>query len=141
MLTIPAVSSTIAVTGTIISVGSARIRVAELIAGEDGGRAEGMGQDPYVSKCVRVACRVDCQSSPITFGIMVGDERVGGTAITGRVAIGLWTTERSNATALEGGFDVESILEGLELTDPCIFPRSNSGSAAVVDLYHSSVIR
>ena len=77
MLTIPAVSSTIAVTGTIISVGSARIRVAELIAGEDGGRAEGMGQDPHVSKCVRVACRVDCQSSAITFGIMVGNERIG----------------------------------------------------------------
>ena len=140
MLAIPAVGSTIAVTSTGVSVGSTRITVAELVAGQNGRRTEGMCQDPDVSKCVYVVCRAGCQCLAVAFGIVVGDEGVGGTTVTGRIAIGLWVTKRGDATVLEGGLEVESVLECLNLTKPCVFARSDAGSATVVDLQGSSVV-
>jgi len=134
MLAIPAVSATIAVAGAGVSVGSARITVAELVAGKNSGGPEGMCQDPHMGKCVHVVCGGGCQCLAITFGIMVDDEGVGGTTVTGRIAIGLWATKGSDAIALEGGLEGESVLEGLGLTKSCIFARSNSGPATVVDL-------
>jgi len=54
MLAVPTISSAIAVTRAGVSVGSTRIYVAELIAGQNGRGTEGMRQDPYVSECVHV---------------------------------------------------------------------------------------
>ena len=139
MLTVPTVSSTIAGTGAVISVGSTRIPVTELIAGKNGGRTEGVRQDPHVSKCVHVVCGADCQGFSITFGVMIGNEGVGGTAVAGRISAGLWATKGSDTIVLEGGLEVESVLEGLGLTDPRVFARSNSGTATVINLWCTSV--
>ena len=98
-----------------------------------------MCQDPHMSKCVHVVCRVNRQGSPTTFGVMVGNEGVGGTAVAGRISIGLWATKGSDTAVLEGGLEGESVLERLGLTDPCVFTRSNSGSATVINLRCTSV--
>jgi len=134
MLALPAVGPTIAVTSTLVPVGSTRIPVAELIAGEYGRGTEGVCQDPHMSKCVHIVCRVDRQGSAIAFGIVVSDEGVGRATVAGRISVGLWTAKGSDATALEGGLEGESVLEGLGLTDPRIFARSDSSSATVVNL-------
>lgn len=65
---------------------------------------------------------------------MVDDECVGGTTVAGRITIGLWATKGSDTPALEGGLEVESILEGLGLTNPSVFARSDSGPATIIDL-------
>jgi hypothetical protein len=65
---------------------------------------------------------------------MIGDEGVGGTTVAGRIAIGLWATEGSDTIGLEGGLEVESVLEGLDLTDSGVFAGSNSGSTTVENL-------
>lgn len=70
---------------------------------------------------------------------MVGNEGVGGTAVAGRISIGLWATKGSDTAVLEGGLEGESVLERLGLTDPCVFTRSNSGSATVINLRCTSV--
>ena len=141
VLAVPTISSPIATAGTVVPVGSTRIPIAELVAGKNGGRAEGVCQDPHMSKCIHVVCGAGCQGITVTFRIMVGNEGVGGTTVAERIAVGLRATKGSDTTALEGGLEGESVLEGLDLTDPCIFVRSNSGPATVVDLYRSSVIR
>ena len=135
MLAPPAVSSAIAGTSTVVSVGSTRIHVSELVAGKDRRRTEGMCQDPHMSKCVDVICRVNCQGASITFGIVIDNESVGGGAVAGRISIGLWGTEGSDAIVLEGGLEGESVLEGLGLTKPRVFAGSNSGSATVINLW------
>ena len=56
---------------------------------------------------------------------MVGDESIGRTTITGRIALGLWGAKRSDATALESGFEIEGVLEGLVLTEDGVFARGN----------------
>jgi len=139
MLAVPAVGSAISVTSTLVPVGSTRIPVAELITGQNGRGTEGVCQDPHMSKCVHVICGVGGQGFAIAFGIVVGDEGVGRATVTGRISVGLWTTKGSDATVLEGGLEGESVLEGLGLTDPRIFARSDSSSAAVVNLWHTSV--
>jgi len=68
---------------------------------------------------------------------MIGDKGVGGTAVIGRIAFGLWATEGSDPIGFEGGFEVESILEGLNLTKTRIFAGSNPGPATIVNLYRS----
>ena len=70
---------------------------------------------------------------------MVGDEGVGGATVAGRIPTGLWATKGSDTVVLEGVLDVESVLEGLDLTDPCVFGGGDSTSATVVNLYRSSV--
>jgi len=137
VLAVPAISSAVAVARTGVSVGSTRIPIAELIAGQNGRRTEGVCQDPHVGERVHVVCGARCQCLPVTFGIMVGDEGVGGTTVTGRIAIGLWATKGSDPVGLEGGLEVESVLEGLDLTKPCIFGGSNSASTTIVNLYRS----
>jgi hypothetical protein len=72
---------------------------------------------------------------------VVGDKGVGGTAVGGRIAIGLWVAKGSDTTSLEGGLEVESVLKGLNLTKPCIFAGGNSRSATVINLSRSSVSR
>ena len=135
MLAIPAVSSAIAGTGAVVSVGSTRISVGEQIAGENGRRAKGMGQDPHMSKCVHVVCGVDRQGVPIAFGIMVDNEGVGRTAVAGRIPIGFWAAKGSDTPALEGGLEGKSVLEGLGLAKPRVFARSDSGPATVINLW------
>jgi len=139
MLALPAVGPTIAVTGTLVPVGSTRIPVTELIAGEYGRGTEGVCQDPHMSKCVHVVCGVDRQGFAVAFGIVVSDEGVGRAAVAGRISVGLWTAKGSDATAFEGGLEGESVLEGLGLTNPRILARSDSSSATVVNLWHTSV--
>jgi len=87
MLAVPTVSSPITGASALVSVGGTRIHVTELIAGQNRGRTEGMCQDPHMSECVHVVCRVNRQGSPITFGVMVGNEAVGGTTVAGRISV------------------------------------------------------
>ena len=134
VLTIPAIGSAIAGTCAGVSVGSAGIHTAELIAGEDGGRTERMSQDPDVSERVHVVRGVDGESLTVAFGIMVGDEGVGGTTVAGRITLGLWTTKGSETAGLESRLEIESVLEGLDLTEPGVFTGGDTRSAAVVDL-------
>jgi len=93
-----------------------------------------MRQDPHVSKRVHVVCGVDCQGASIAFGVVIGNEGVGGTAVAEGISIGLWATKGDDTTVLEGGLEGESVLEGLDLTKSRVFGRSNSGSATVIDL-------
>ena len=139
MLAVPAISSAVTITRTGVSVGSTRVPVAELITGQNGWGTERMCQDPHMSECVHIVCGAGCQCLAVTFGIMVGDEGVGGTTVTGRIAIGLWTTKGSDPVGLEGGLEVESVLKGLDLTEPCIFGRSNAGSSTIVNLHRGWV--
>jgi len=139
MLAVPAVSSAIAGTSTVVSVGSTRIPVTELIAGKNCGRTEGVCQDPYMSKRVHVAGGASCQGLSITFGVMIGNEGVGGTAVAGRISIGFWATKGSDTTVLEGGLEVESVLEGLGLSDPRVFARSDPGPTTVINLWWTSI--
>ena len=85
MLAVPTVSSTVSVASAVVPVWSALITVVELVAGQDGGTAPWMGQDPNVSEGVDIVWRVDGQSSTIAFRIVIGDEGVGGAARAGRV--------------------------------------------------------
>jgi hypothetical protein len=134
VLTVPAVSSPIVGTSAGISVRSARIHVAELIAGQDGRGAEGVCQDPHVSKCVHVVCGVDGQGLAVAFGVMVGDERVGETAVTGRISPGLWAAKGSDTIVLEGRLEIKCVLEGFDLTKPSVFAGGNTVPATVVNL-------
>jgi hypothetical protein len=138
MLAVPTISSAIAGTSAVVSVGSTRIPVTELVAGENSRRTEGMGQDPHVSKRVH-ACGVKCQGISIAFGVMIGNEGVGRTAVAGRISSGPWATKGSDTTVLEGALEVESVLEGLDLADLRVFGGSNSGSATVINLWCTSV--
>ena len=72
VLAVPPISSAIAGTSTVVSVGSTRIPVTELVAGKNCGRTEGMSQDPHMSKRVHVVGGASCQSLSITFGVMIG---------------------------------------------------------------------
>jgi len=139
MLAVPTVSSPITGAGAVVSVGGTRIPVTELIAGQNRRRTERMCQDPHMSKCVYVVCGVNRQGPPITFGVMVGNECVGGTAIAGGISLGFWATKGSDTAVLEGRLEGESVLERLGLTNPRVFARSNSGSATVINLWCTSV--
>ena len=134
MLTVPAVRACVAVTCTSVPIGSAGVPVAELIAGEDSRRAEGMCQNPDMGECVHVVCRGGGQCRPVTLGIVVGDEGVRGSAVAGRIPVGLWVVKGSDAVGLEGGLDVESVLEGLHLADTGVFGRSDLPGPVVIDL-------
>lgn len=93
-----------------------------------------MCQDPHVSKRVHVVWGGGSQGLTIAFRIMVGDEGVGGAAITGRITLGLWATKGGDTIVLEGRLEIESVLEGLDLTKPSVFTRGNTGAATVVNL-------
>lgn len=98
-----------------------------------------MCQNPHMSKCVHVVWRVGRQCCTVTFGIVVGDEGVRGTAVGGRIPVGLWGMKGRDAIGLKGGLDVKSVLEGLDLANPGIFGRSDFPGPVVIDLEWTSV--
>lgn len=134
VLAVPAVGSRISGASTRVSVGCARILIAELIAGQNGRRTEGMCQDPDVSERVHVVCGVYGQGLTVAFRVMVRDEGVGETAVTRRIPLGLWTTEGSDTVVLERRLEIECVLEGFDLTKPGVFARGNAIPATVVNL-------
>lgn len=134
MLTVPAIGPPVAGTSASVVVGGTRIPIAELITGQNGGRTEGVCQNPHVSKCVHVVWRVDGQGLTVAFRIVVGDEGIGGTAVTGRVSLGLWIKKGCDAIVLEGGLEIESVLEGLDLTERSVFAWDDTGPSTVVNL-------
>lgn len=93
-----------------------------------------MCQDPDMSKCVHVVWRVDGQGCSITLGIVIGNEGVRGTAVAGRIPVGLWGVKGRDAAVLEGGLDAESVLEGLGLANGRIFARSDFPGPVVINL-------
>ena len=70
---------------------------------------------------------------------MVCDEGVGRTTVAGRISLGLWTAKGNDTTVLKGGLEGESVLEGLNLTNPRVFARIYSSPAAVINLCRTSV--